>query len=198
MLKKIKIVIIIAIGFILSCNNGEVNIPKPRAYPKVEFPQKKYILFNPEECNFSFEIPEYSEIKKNKYFFKEPAPNDCWYNIVFKNFNGNIFLTYYPISSKSDFDKLINDSFELVSKHDIKASARNEIKIHNKYGTSGILFKLEGEVASHTQFFLTDTSTNFIRGSLYFNNKVNVDSMKIIQDFVDSDVQHLIETFRWK
>ena len=68
------------------------------------------------------------------------------------------------------------------------------IKEKNK---GGILFKIEGNVATETQFFLTDSSKNFIRGSLYFNNKVNPDSMAIIQKFIDQDIENLISTFEW-
>ncbi len=182
----------------LSCDNSKTGIPKPRTYPRVDFPTKQYTLFNPENCPFQFEIPVYSEARKDNTYFDKTAPNNCWYNIVFKNYNGNIYLTYYPINNEKDFDKLISDSFTLVSKHDIKASGRKEIKIHNKYGATGILFNIEGNVASHTQFFITDSTENFIRGSLYFRNRVNTDSMQIIQDFIDEDILHLIETFRWK
>ncbi len=186
------------IFLILSCNDSKTGIPKPRTYPRVDFPEKKYALFNPDNCSFQFEIPVYSEALKDNTYFNNKAPNDCWYNILFKKFNGNLYLTYYPINNRKDFDKLISDSFTLVSKHDIKASGRKEIKIHNKYGATGLLFKIEGNVASQTQFFITDSTKNFVRGSLYFRNKVNTDSMKIIQDFVDEDILHLIETFSWK
>ncbi len=189
---------IIVFSSFYSCKNNSSGIPKPRTYPRVEFPKKKYKMFSPENCNFQFEIPVYSEIKNDKSYFNDTAPNNCWYNILYKNFNGNLYLTYYPITNKNEFDKLINDSFTLVSKHDIKASGRKEIKIHNQHDASGLLFKIEGDVASQTQFFITDTTSNFIRGSLYFRNKINNDSMQIIQDFIDKDILHLIETFSWK
>ena len=181
-----------------SCSDSKTGIPKPRTYPRVDFPEKKYTLFSPDNCPFQFEIPVYSKAENNNSFFNDKAPNDCWYNIIFKKFNGNLYLTYYPVNSRKDLDKLINDSFILVSKHDIKASGRKEIKIHNKQDATGLLFKIEGDVASQTQFFITDSTSNFIRGSLYFRNKVNTDSMQIIQDFVDEDILHLIETFSWK
>jgi len=183
---------------ILSCNNEEdTGMPKPRTYPRVDFPQKTYKTFTSEDCNFQFEYPSYAKIEKETKFLKGETPNDCWYNIIIPQFHGQIYLTYYPINSQKDFDKYIVNSFELTAAHDIKANSRKEIRIKNKFNTSGILFKVKGNVASQTQFLLTDTSSNFIRGSLYFNNKVNVDSMRIIQDFIDKDVEHLINTFKW-
>jgi len=195
---NVFLTVIITTFVMISCDNNKLGIPKPRTYPRVDFPQKEYTLFDPVNCSFQFEVPVYSEVRNDRSYFKNKAPNDCWYNILFKKFNGNLYLTYYPITNKKDFDKLINDSFTLVSKHDIKASGRKEIKIHNRHNASGILFNIEGDVASQTQFFITDSTSNFIRGSLYFRNKVNNDSMKIIQDFIDEDIHHLIETFSWK
>lgn len=189
--------LLIIIIFLFSCTSNDTGTPKPRTYPRVEFPQKKYNSFISEKCNFKFEHPVYSKVIKEKKFFNKEAPNECWYNIVFPMFNGKIYLTYYPINNRKEFDNLVNDSFLLISKHDSKASGRKEFLIHEKENVSGVLFKINGNVASQTQFFLTDSVSNFIRGSLYFNNKVNPDSIRIIQEFIDLDIDHLIKTFDW-
>lgn len=176
------------------CNTTDPGTPKPRTYPRIEFPERNYQLFN--GCNFEFEYPDYAVIEKEKTYFDSVAPNDCWYNLFFKSFNGTLYLTYYPFSNNNEFEKLINDTYDLVSKHDVKASGRTEIPVKLKTA-GGMLFKIEGNVASQTQFFLTDSTHNFIRGSLYFNNKVNIDSMQVIQEFIDSDIEHLIYSFKW-
>ncbi len=186
---------IVLILLISSCTS-ETGVPKPRTYPRVEFPKKSYEKFVSKNCGFSFEYPVYSKIVNDKTYFNSKAPNDCWYNIIFEDFNGTLFLTYYPVNKKQDLDKYINESYELVSMHDIKATGRKE-KVIKEKNKGGILFKIEGNVATETQFFLTDSSKNFIRGSLYFNNKVNPDSMAIIQKFIDQDIENLISTFKW-
>jgi len=183
---------------VVSCDSEKVGTPKPRTYPRVEFPNKDYQLFTSPNCSYQFEYPKYAKVVKENKYFIDKAPNICWYNIEFPLYNGKIYLTYYPINSIKEFDKLVNDSFTLTSKHDTKASGRKEIKINNKFGTTGILFEVKGDVASQTQFFLSDTTSNFLRGSLYFNNRVNTDSMEIIQKFIDKDIEHLINTFKWK
>ena len=180
-----------------ACDNDNAGTPKPRTYPRVDFPTKEYKTFESPKCNFKFEYPEYAEIVSDTEFFGEKAPNDCWFNLSFKSFNGTLFLTYYPVANKKDFQKLVNDSYDLVSKHDIKASGRKEIPL-KLADSGGMLFKIEGNVASQTQFFITDSTNNFIRGALYFNNKVNTDSMQVIQNFVDTDIDHLIKTFGWQ
>jgi hypothetical protein len=45
---------------------------------------------------------------------------------------------------------------------------------------------------------MTDTSKNFIRGALYFYASPNADSVKPVVDFIQTDIDHLISTFRWK
>jgi len=198
MKRTTKILIFILLTILsFSCKEDNTGMPKPRTYPKVVFPQKTYKTFKSTNCNFQFEYPAYGKVVKETKFLEGEPPNDCWYNIILPQFNGQIYLTYFPISNQKDFDKFVVNSFELTSAHNIKATGRQEILIKNKFNTSGILFKVKGNVASQTQFFLTDTTSNFIRGALYFNNKVNVDSMRIIQEFIDKDVQHLINTFKW-
>ena len=179
-----------------ACENKDMGTPKPRTYPRVEFPVKEYTTFRDNNCHFEFEYPVYGVISKEKTYFDSVAPNDCWYNLFFKSFNGTLYLTYYPISGKKDFDKLINDSYDLVSKHNIKAVGRSEIPLE-LINSGGMLFRIEGNVASQTQFFITDSTRNFIRGSLYFNTRVNTDSMQIIQEFIDKDIDHLISSFKW-
>ncbi len=183
---------------IISCfDDDKTMIPKPRTYPKVVFPKKTYKTFTSKTCNFQFDYPIYAKVVKETKFLKGETPNDCWFNVIIPKFHGQIYLTYYPINNQKEFDKYIVNSFELTSAHNIKATGRQEIRIKNRYNSSGILFNVKGNVASQTQFFLTDTTANFIRGALYFNNKVNVDSMKIIQEFIEKDVKHLISTFKW-
>ena len=197
-LKPYPLYFLVPLMIIISCGESQIQMPKPRAYPRVTFPEKKYKTFDPEQCPYKFEYPAYAKIEKENYYFDEKAPNECWYNIVFPAFKGKIYLTYYPIHGPKDFDKYINDSFELVAKHDIKASARKDIAVKNKYGTRGVLFKIKGNVATQSQFFLTDSTRNFIRGVLYFKSRVNPDSIRIIQDFIDKDIEHLLNTFEWK
>jgi gliding motility-associated lipoprotein GldD len=65
-------------------------------------------------------------------------------------------------------------------------------------GVSGIYFKVGGNAATARQFFMSDTARNFIRGALYFDTTPNADSLKPVQDFLQKDIEHLINTFRWK
>ena len=62
----------------------------------------------------------------------------------------------------------------------------------------GIMYEIKGNAASPFQFFATDSTKHFLRGSMYFNVYPNKDSLAPVFDFVQSDIKHLIETIKWK
>jgi gliding motility-associated lipoprotein GldD len=62
-----------------------------------------------------------------------------------------------------------------------------------------MIYEIKGSgTASSCQFFLTDSTSNFIRGALYFNVRPNNDSLAPVIRFVTDDIRHLIDTFHWK
>jgi hypothetical protein len=56
---------------------------------------------------------------------------------------------------------------------------------------------LSGPVASPLQFFATDSTNHFLRGSLYFDHSPNPDSLKPSLAHVEQDIIHLIESLAW-
>ena len=90
------------------------------------------------------------------------------------------------------------EAAKLTFKHTIKADYIDERIITTPHQVSGMLYEVGGDAASNAQFFLTDSSQHFIRGSLYFNNPPNEDSLRPVIHFVKLDLFHLIETFRWE
>ena len=62
----------------------------------------------------------------------------------------------------------------------------------------GIAYKVSGiGTASPYQFFVTDSSDHFLRGSLYFMTRPNNDSLKPVIDHLEADIEYLLNTFRW-
>ena len=61
----------------------------------------------------------------------------------------------------------------------------------------GLIFDIKGDAASEYQFHLTDSTSHFLRGSLYFNTAPNQDSIQPVLDFIKQDIAHLLETFEW-
>ncbi|MBR4738466.1 MAG: gliding motility protein GldD, partial [Bacteroidales bacterium] len=63
----------------------------------------------------------------------------------------------------------------------------------------GTVYYLKGtKVASTCQFWLTDSSRHFLRGALYLNITPNNDSLAPVIDYMQADIEHLVETLRWR
>jgi gliding motility-associated lipoprotein GldD len=189
-MKQANIYFIVIIFMITSC--GKSYQPKPLEYFRIDFPQKNYTTFDSVSCYYKFQYPIYAKIQPYK---KET--NNCWLNIQFPYFKATIHLTYIKI--QNNLRMLTEESRSLAYKHDIKADAIIEIlysdTIHNIYG---MVYEIKGNAASPIQFFLTDSSNHFLRGSLYFNVKPNKDSLAPVVAFIKEDIKYLIETLRWK
>jgi gliding motility-associated lipoprotein GldD len=74
----------------------------------------------------------------------------------------------------------------------------NDSLMKTPNGVEGIYFSLRGNTATANQFFLTDSTKHFLRGALYFNTSPNEDSLGIVNDFLQEDLHHLINTLRWR
>jgi gliding motility-associated lipoprotein GldD len=86
----------------------------------------------------------------------------------------------------------------MTFKHTSKASSIDQMPIQTKNGIGGMYFSVGGNAATAHQFFVTDTTKNFLRGALYFDTTPNEDSLKPVNDFLQQDMVHLINTFRWR
>jgi len=194
-----KYILYIVVGSIIavSCGEEAIPVPKPRMYPRVDFPERGYQVYENENCSYTFEYPKYATIKQDKYQYGNQASNECWFNMEIESLNASIHCDYTKIE-KEMFGSLIQDAFKIAGKHNVKANFREENVIQNENGVGGLLFDIKGPVATPYQFYVSDTTEHFFRASLYFNSKVNPDSMKIIHEFVKEDIDHMIKTFNWK
>ncbi len=184
--------------FLFQACEDVIYSPKPRGFPKVNFPEKNYISFKTDYCDFTFERPEYSIIQQDTMFFDENPIHPCWFDVFIPQFDARIHCSYYPIDKKNSFDKLTNDAFTMANKHNLKANYIDDLVIKKPNGVGGIVFNIEGPVASPFQFYLSDTTAHFLRGALYFNTQTRPDSLKPVIDFVKTDIMHMINTFEWQ
>lgn len=171
--------------------------PKPRAYPKVNYPEKAYDKFDESYCNFTFEKPTYAKVVQDTLFFDEKPESECWFDLVIPSLSGKIHCSYREIG-RNKIDKLIDDTYKLAHKHNVRADYIDDYYISKPNGVHSTIFEIEGEVASPFQFYVTDSTEHFLRGSLYFNTSPNADSMAPIIEFVKRDIIHLVNTFEWE
>ena len=166
--------------------------PKPRGYMRIDFPEKEYTLFD-STCPYLFEYPVYAKIIADTDGLTEP----CWINLVFPSFDGTLHISYKWVDG--NLNQYIEDSRNLAYKHTIKADAIRETVYTNPGSrVHGIFYDIKGNAASSLQFFLTDSTTHFLRGSLYFNVQPDKDSLAPVISFFKEDIIHLIESFKWK
>ena len=187
----------ITLLFFISACRETLQVPKPRTYPRVILPEKTYSKFEQTYCNFSFDYPDYGQVIRDSLFFGDKALNDCWFDIEFPDFNGFIHCTYYPLVKTGDLDKLIKDEFKMSDKHQVKADYIDELPIDKGDGTSGMIFEIEGAVASNLQFYLTDNKDHFLRGALYFKTKARPDSIAPVYNFIKEDISRMIGSLEW-
>lgn len=180
---------------LIACNS--TFVPKPRGYFTIDFPKHQYQSFDQLGYPYKFEYPTYAQVIKDTTFFESSPENPWWINIDFPRFGGRIYISYKDLV-KNDFSKMVNDAFKLTYKHTTKASYIKDSLISTPKGVHGVFFSVGGNAATGKQFFLSDTSKHFLRGALYFDTTPQADSLNIVYDFLQKDLQHLINTFEWK
>lgn len=192
------LIIFLAVLILNSCKDEVYYSPKPRAYPKVDYPKKAFQKFDNEKCDCLFDYPKYANLEWDTKFFDQDPIHPCWFDLNMKALNAKVHFSYYPITKENSLDKLLVDGFKMADKHNKRASFINEIPVMNQYDTYGFVFDIEGPAASPYQFFLTDSTNHFIRGALYFNTQARPDSLAPITEFIKEDLSKLIEGFQFK
>lgn len=190
----IKLIIIVIIIPVLVSSCGEDYTPKPYGYFRVKFPQHRYQLYD-STCPYTYEYPVYAKVVKDP----EAGAHPCWQNIKYPQFKATLHLTYDHIDSFMELYKLSEDAYKLVTRHNVKAeSFTSKLITDSTHDVYGIMYSLTGDVASYLQFFVTDSTQHYLRGSLYFKTVPNEDSLAPSVAFLKKDIVHMVNTLRWK
>jgi len=191
MTKSNYIILILVIIISVSCKE-EKNVPKPYGYERFNFKEKTYQQFG-NNFPYTFDYPSYTKIEKDKAYDTQPY----WINIVFPRLNGRIYLSYKKINN--NLSQLTEDAHKLTYKHAQMADAIKERQFTNKNkNVYGLIYQIKGNTASPVQFYITDSTKNFLRGSLYFDTHPNKDSLNPVISYVYKDIVRLMESFEWK
>ena len=112
---------------------------------------------------------------------------------------GTIFLTYKTITTHENLIAFLKDAQNFTQKHTIKADEIIEQIYENKERkVYGMFYEVGGNAASQSQFYVTDSITHFLTGSLYFYAKPNYDSILPAANYLQKDIKHIMETVEWK
>lgn len=193
--KFIKLLAFVILGFItFECSTSSTGYaPKPKGFQKIDLPKHEYQKLD-NSHPYSFEYSKSAIIQNDSTVNSEPH----WIIVYYPELDARIQFTYKPLNG--DLKKLeshIGDAFKLASKHQVKAYSQQESVVQLKSGKKAVVIQLEGEVPSHYQFYLTDTSKHFLRAALYLREPTVNDSLKPIVDYLKVDCRHLLETIKW-
>lgn len=176
---------------LFGCRNDD-PFPKPKSFLRVEMPNHEYEEFR-DSCNYSFEISTLAKVLN-----KPSSPEEfCFKNIIYPKFKASLYCTY--VSLDSNLFQYTEYSRKLAYEHTVKASGIEEATyVNEKNGIYGTSFEIRGDVACNYLFYLTDSTSNYFAGSLYFETVPNYDSLQPVLDYVVADIEHMINTFEWK
>jgi gliding motility-associated lipoprotein GldD len=189
--KKGAVLAIFFLILITGCQ--EKKTPRPRGYFRIELPKERSYQLLDSVLPYSFEYPRYAVIEPSS----APTSEPYWLNVFFPEYKARIHISYKKV--ENNLYNLYEDNIRLAYNHSVKADAINEqVMVDETHHLYGMLFEIKGNAASPLQFFATDSTRHFLRGSLYFYTHPNKDSLAPVINFLSEDVKHLMESIRWK
>jgi gliding motility-associated lipoprotein GldD len=175
-----------------SCDRS--YLPKPLGYNRLNLPEHEYQSL-PDTLPYTFEYSTHATLLDDTTRLSEKF----WIEIYYPSLKSNVHITYKPLyKNQKLLQEYLKDAYTLTAKHQIKASAIDEIITVTPYGKTAVIAELQGDVPSQFQFTITDSSQNFLRGALYFYTRVNNDSLAPAIEYMKEDVMHMINTLRWR
>ena len=179
------------VAIFITCGNPP--IPKPEGYFRISLPDESFRSVKI-TCGLGLDKPENATVE---IVNSEKSGDACWFNLNFKDLNARLHCTQVEVN-----DNLINlmeDAQEMVFSHDMKANGISRIRVSEpEKNLNGVLYHIGGPVATPVQFFVTDSSNYFLRGSLYFNHKPNSDSTAPVVRRMLSDIEHIMRSISWE
>lgn len=193
---KLRLGIVIGLTLLISgafsCT-GSGTTPKPKGFFRIDLPQAQYMDFSLDDVPCAFNVSQLVTVE-----LPPAETSDNWINLAYPTLNAKIYCSYHQISPAA-LTVMENECRELVAKNARNAASITERLFENPdmqvYGT---LFRIEGETVSPFQFMLTDSSTRFFRGALYYECKPDIDSLAPVTQYLNENIVELIQSFHWK
>lgn len=215
---KIKhiLTVLAMVALLVGCGGGDYS-PKPKAYLRIDMPEHKYWLVDTLPLNDTITLPDGQQAiaKHEKPYHLFPfifEANECvelaekgprgevWLDINYPQWGGVVFLTYKHLRNADDLRGQTDTSTRMLEKHYSMASGIEEQSFSNPdANVYAITYRLKGnKVASTYQFWATDRKHHYLRGALFLDRAPNNDSLAPILEYIQEDMDHLVETLRWR
>jgi gliding motility-associated lipoprotein GldD len=192
-MSKYSNLILFLLVFLISCGGGDY-LPKPKGYNRIDLPERAFVKLE-EGKPYTFQHSVHAQVEPDSFNLAETA----WINLNYTGLGGKVHLTYLGLDTNGkDIKAVVNDAVNLTAKHQIKAYGIEESIMMTPKGYTGVVAELTGEVPTQFQFFVTDSTNNFLRGALYFNTALKNDSLAPVIEYIKIDMAHLINTLEFK
>lgn len=164
-------------------------------YFRLDLPEHRYVQMDTALLPFTFEKSTSAEVVVTKQ-----NAEGCWIDVNYPDANATFKFTYMRLKNADSLRNLLLQEQRMVKFHYQKADDVEYSEIRApEVRLWGQIFDIEGkEVATPLQFWMTDSSRHFLRGTLYFNFTPNNDSLQPVIQYLREDAMHLIETFAWR
>tara|TARA_R100000353_G_scaffold59254_1_gene46842 strand:- start:72087 stop:72650 length:564 start_codon:yes stop_codon:yes gene_type:complete len=187
-LKVINYISVLAISLFTLVSCQDEVLVKPSAMLRLDYPTPQYDVLN-STCPYTFLVNQNTKIELKQ---------NCGLNINYPQMKATLYLTYRDVRN-NNLDSLLQDAQKLAYDHTIKANSIPEQPFVNpEKQVYGMFYMINGNAASQTQFYVTDSINHFLTGALYFDAKPNFDSIYPAVVYLREDIRRIMETVSWK
>lgn len=174
---------------------GDNYVPKPKAYIRIDMPQKDYRLYDTAALPFTFERPAEAIVN-----WKQNDSRTKYFDLIYPQYKGIINLTYKHFRTTDDLASLVDTASRMLALHHSQSTGEKEMTLRDPEGrVYATIVKVGGKNAGSTyQFWLTDSTEHFLRGALFLNYTPNNDSLAPVIEYLQQDVDRIVETLRWR
>ena len=182
----------------LFCSCENVELPKPNAYLRLDFPSPTYkeIVFEPKSTIIELNTAStlITDIKSTTN-----ANSAISKSISYPLINAEIKLEYYNLNKSNKLNDRLKQLSDFTSIHLKKSSNSPKIQefINQNKKVYASIINIKGDVTSPSQFYATDSVNNLLIGILNLKSKTKYDSVLPALDYIKTDIYHLIESVEW-
>jgi gliding motility-associated lipoprotein GldD len=156
------------------------------------FPKAVYVS-STDSLPFTFDLS-----KQAKLTWQKNKPGEYFCNVDYPFLNARLYCTYHAITPDK-FRNFAEESHKMAYQHTAVATGITEKVYSNDMShVYGILYDIQGNVATPIQVALTDSNRYFFNASLYFNITPNADSIAPAVKYIRKDIVRIMESFKVK
>ena len=190
--------IAIAISLLFSecSNNDSSNMPRRKAYPRIDIHDSTFSSLP--SSPVYFEISTAAKVTLDSVNTgKETGKNSRWFNLSYPAYDAVIMCTFTPVNKTTINEVIDNRTQRMKLNSGNLTSELTELTNANGFN-SQILTTLENKVTP-IQFISSDIDDWVVSGAVYFNNNndsVDLDSKKPIISAIRRDIIHALKTIK--